>query len=349
MRKAPFVEVTNGLGCPSFILSTISSSRACLTIIVKGTFEFDASGKVLWAQDQIPVAEWDEYDDPIKPKVVLFESDLIRLKPCTDIVLVGKAHAPAGSAVEHLLVTLRVGKLVSSIKVFGNRYWAKKESLFSRLMISEPRPFTAMELTYQRAFGGVDCDENWKGEWSDENPVGVGFIARGRIKEAQGKPLPNLEDPDNLIRKWSDRPHPVGYGFYGRGWKPRVEFCSLKSRGAVENPEDSSDPRFGNAAHPRLQYPGYLRGSEDVELINLTSERPHVSFALPGITPLVKIATSNVCRTDSVKNCEINYRALTVHLDTLCFLPDEGRFYQVWRCTELLAANEKVVQIMIGK
>ena len=90
---------------------------------------------------------------------------------------------------------------------------------------------------------------------------------------------------------------------------------------------------------------GYLNGDEEVVLTNLTPEGS-LRFHLPRMRPKA-IAVKSVELKGSLASTppptikdEVDLRA-----DTLCLLPEEGRFYIVWRglCpVEDLTASEVV-------
>jgi hypothetical protein len=138
----------------------------------------------------------------------------------------------------------------------------------------------------------------------------------------------------------------VGFGFYGRGWHPRAKYAGTydekyQKERAPRTPLDFSYS-FYNAAHPVLQVDGYLRGDEEVELINLCSE-PRLRFRLPAIQPKITVAKWTVSpekwieenatedRELSVADVPTTEESVTSVLDTLVFIPDEGIFYEVFR------------------
>ena len=45
---------------------------------------------------------------------------------------------------------------------------------------------------------------------------GTGYVAGRGSELLEGMALPNLEDPNDLISGWKDRPAPAGFGFVGR-------------------------------------------------------------------------------------------------------------------------------------
>lgn len=305
-----------------------------LVFIIKGTFDIIGNQKSEIAAQQIPIAYIDEYYGEKVPGSIRIERDIAPFKPRTDIVCIANAYAPNGQAVSSFVVTLKIGDINKSIAVIGDRYWKKSFGLTSSLVPSAPLPIKVMEITYERAYGGIDLNENYKGEWCEENPVGRGFIAKKCVKFAQNKPLPNLEDPNNLIRSWRDRPRPVGFGFYGQGWSPRVKYAgTYDERWQKERAPDlpiDFNPAFYNGAHPDLQINGYLRGDEVVEMKNLTPEG-YIKFYLSGIYPKVKIVNSQNQINTRSKQSNLTTEDLNMNLDTICFLPDEKIFYQVWR------------------
>lgn len=256
--------------------------KTFLTIIIKGTFDIRPGEPAAVASEQIPVAFGDEFYDEKNGGSVKFESDVAPFKPRADIVLVGRAHVPGGGTAMALDVSLRVGQVRKTIRVFGDRHWVCSSRLLPEHP-SKPQPFTSMELVYERAFGGID---NESGGFCQENLVGRGFFGKKSKKTLDGAPLPNLEDPKRLIKSWKDHPKPVGFGFYGRAWMPRADYLGTyddKWR-KERSPEPPEDFRFDyhNAAHPDLQVEGYMKGDEEVGLVNITPEGK-IRFQLPGI------------------------------------------------------------------
>jgi hypothetical protein len=334
--------------------------RPVLTIIVKGTFAIRPGERArpVPAEEQIPFAFADVPLKEERPDLgAKFESDAVPYKPRADVVLVGHAHAPPGKAAKAMDVALRVGELHRTIRVFGDRSW----SCGGRLLPaghSDPKPFKTMELTYARAFGGID---KVGGGYCRYNLAGRGYLAKKSKGGMDGAPLPNLEDPKHLIKRWDSRPRPVGFGFYGRGWLPRLRYLGThderwRKERAPLPPEDFRF-EFYNGAHPDLQIKGWLRGDEAVELIHLTPE-PRVQFGLPAIMPICSIVRVGAAvppepRGPSKRDREVAAAQTTpadeapvpseptpgsaageripLRLDTLILLPDEMRLVQVWR------------------
>jgi len=334
-----------------------------LTIIIKGTFEIKSGENPAVAPEQIPIFFGDELYNEQEGGSVKFESDIAPFKPRADIILVGNAYAPEGQAVQILDTMLRVGRLKKVIRVFGDRQWIYSKA-FLAISTTKPIFFTEMALVYERAFGGIDIK---KGEWCKENPVGRGFVSSDSKKSLDGVMLPNLEDPENLIESWQDHPKPVGFGFYGRSWMPRISYIGTydkkwREKRSPDPPEDFKYD-FYNAAHPDLQIDGYLKGDEEIELLNLTPDG-RVLIRLLGINLICKVRKeySGQISGDEAGSVKSDQKTLDVHstvqevtpnLDTLCLIPDEKRFYAVWRgicpINDLTAMEVKGVEIeMIG-
>lgn len=330
--------------------------KTVLTIIVKGTFDIVSGQPGEAASEQTPVAFGDEYYNELDGGSVKFESDVAPFKPRADIVLVGRACAPKGTLVRALDASLRVGLLRKIIRVYGDRQW----QCLSRLLPdtkSKPQPFSTMDLVYERAFGGIDKEG---GGFCEQNLIGCGFFVKKSTKALDGAALPNLEDPNNLIRSWKDHPKPVGFGFYGRAWMPRAGFLGTYNEKwrKERSPDPPEDFRFEyyNGAHPDLQVEGYLNGDEEVDMVNLTPEGK-VGFQLPGLSISCNVSKSfglleseslpepegevedveDFEEEDTYEEFEENQEPdlvdeeVNLNLDTLCLIPDEKRFYMVWR------------------
>jgi hypothetical protein len=317
--------------------------RPRLTVVVKATFAIKPGQAAVVAAKQLPILSVDEQfsDDP--NATVRFESDLVPIKPRADVILVGKAHTPDGRPVTELDVTLKVGSLRKVLRVFGNRKWRFATRLSLVPSITPPEPFTTMDLVYERAFGGIDRPS---AQYCKENLVGKGLSGNLSWESVHDKEVPNLEDPDDLIQTPRSRPRPVGFGFYGRGWMPRLAYAGTyderyRKERAPATPLDFSYAFF-NGAHPDLQVEGYLRGDEWVELENL-SPQPRLRFRLPGMRPKVTVSRWTVPpgewirqdpgaeRPGSGTGLPLVEESVAAALDTLVLVPDEGIFYLVFR------------------
>lgn len=208
---------------------------------------------------------------------LIADADLVRTKLATDVIVDACAHAPGGKPVTELDVGLAVGGRAKVLKVIGDRVWHGRG-------IGKPAPFTEMPIVWERAFGGADPKAK-QPAWDERNPVGRGYSVDG--DHADGRPLPNIEDPDALIHGWKDRPVPAGFGALSSHWAARWRFVgTYDERWQRERqpllPDDFDDRHFQCAPEDQ-QHEGFLRGGEAVVLLNLTPGGGQVRFALPRV------------------------------------------------------------------
>ncbi|QEH33318.1 FHA domain protein [Aquisphaera giovannonii] len=321
--------------------------RPRLTVIVKITCTMPTKhGAVAGvAPAALPVFTCDVPWEDESLRTVRFETDVVPFKPRADVVVAGAAYFPSGKDPETPLeVGLRVGRLEKSIHVYGNRSWWFPTRLAMIPEISKPEPFSRMELVYDRAFGGID---EAAALYSSANLAGRGFAGKKSPGSLHGKLLPNVEDPADPIRGWDSHPRPAGFGFYGRGWSPRLQLAGTPS----PNPEGRErvlglpadfDYGFFNGAHPDLQVPGYLRGDEEVELRNMSPDSDF-EFRLPGLLPRIVVtrweqppdewleARLREGRSAGVEDVPTRREDVEPVLDTLVMIPDERLLYMVYR------------------
>jgi len=143
-------------------------------VVVKGTFQTDDRGQLRLADQQRPLCYADEHHGDPESSSVRYEGEFVRVKPSTDVILVGKAMAPGGRPVPELSVRLEVAGRAKDAVVVGERRWVRA---LGGLVASEPVPFVEMPLTFDRAFGGRD-DSRGPGDVAVElrNLSGVGLL-----------------------------------------------------------------------------------------------------------------------------------------------------------------------------
>jgi hypothetical protein len=282
-------------------------------VAVKGTFLIRTDGTTVLADEQVPIVPFPVHKgDPVSTSLV-YESDLDYTKPTTDILLHAQAHAVNGKPATDVEVSMRVGPLSKTLRVFGDRRWTR--GLFG-LRLGEPEPFLTMPITYERAFGGTDmASENpRKRGWEPENPVGTGFAIDPESLE--GKLGPNVEAPGQGRSR-----RPTGFGPLARHWAPRVGYAGTYDDRWREQrfpllPRDF-DERFFQSAPSDQRSPEYLSGKEEVELRNLTPEGT-LKFQLP------RVALRFTTRLDRRL---IDHRA---RLHTVVLEPEVPRVLMVW-------------------
>lgn len=292
-------------------------------VVVKGTFNIKKEAVHLPVADvQDPIIWSDEHYGEPGLSSVKYESDIFPSKKGTDVVLLGHAY-PTSRSEKSVDVGVQVGPLSKKVRVFGNRTWQRTLGFWRK---SEPEPFERIPLIYERAFGGSDTSDPDPAKHGIEkrNPVGTGFNMAGRKERLEGLSLPNIEDPTNLISGWKDKPSPVGFGYIGRNWVPRVSYAGTydelwQAKRCPLLPEDFNDAYYNGAPSGLISSP-YLKGGEAVRVTN-ASQEGDVSFTLPSRSIEAKIW---------MKGKEFSHK---LTLDTVVIEPNDKKTILVWRAT----------------
>jgi hypothetical protein len=295
--------------------------RPLIIPVIKAAYDIHSNKGLSRAKDQFNLNMNGEYwGDPEKSSYK-YEPETAFIKPATDVVLIGHAHAQKSgdTAVD---VGVRVGPVQKVVRVLGDRLILRRSG---RSSVYGPKPFEKIPLVYERAFGGWDRSHKNpdKHTFEPRNPVGVGFgFPEGKTEEPLK--LPNLEDPKRPWKRWGDRPPPAGFGFISPHWQPRASFAGTYDKKWDETrkpllPTDF-DRRFFNAASPGLIAPGYLQGNESVVVVN-ASPYGRLAFDLPGVPP---------------PWCAVELRGgklevLQTQLDTVIINTDENLVFLLWR------------------
>ncbi len=289
-------------------------------VVVKATYDLLPEGQVKLAEEQEEPLFVPKYLGEDGKTSIAYEADMIPPKVGTDVLFNGQAYAPGRKPAPVVDVLLRVGSVKKRLRVFGNRHW--KKNSFGIMSITSSEPFESMPVIYERAFGGWDTIPENPAEHRlySSNPIGAGFATRGA--HLNGKPLPNIEYPKNLIGSWKDRPPPAGFGAIASYWSPRLEWAGTYDEKWMNEkfpllPNDF-DQRFYQCAPDDQQAQGFLQGGELVELENLC-EQGVLRFHLPKVWL--------VFTTLFGKRVE-EHRA---KLQTVILEPDLARVIMVWQ------------------
>jgi hypothetical protein len=298
-----------------------------LFAVVKATLTLGE--RLSLAEQQLPVTLADAYHGEPGKSSIKHPSDVSLIKPATDVLLLGSAHAPGGRAATQMDVSLAVGPLRRTVRVFGDRMWEQRGPAHA---ISRPVPFETMPLVWERAFGGGDKARAGP-RAEPRNPVGAGYRAKDGEKSLDGLRLPNLEDPEHLIGSWKDAPPPACFAPICGHWEPRKAYAGTyderwQQERAPFLPQDF-DPRFCQLAPPGLVAP-YLPPGTAVEVrgatpsgllrFQLPPARVEVTYVLDG-APQVRPA----------------------NLDTIIIEPDDNRLVLVWRAA--LRCDKKALRV----
>lgn len=320
------------------------------SVVVKRTYGIRNGAAAERAESDRELRMIDAYYEDGDPEscTVQYESELAAFKPAVDVVVIGKAYAPGGQAALKTTVSVKVAGQEKSIAVFGDRKCRFREG--RPAVFSDPEPFTAIEIRYERAYGGRD-------EISDpltpflypRNYLGTGVALRNAKETIEGLSLPNFEDPNDLLtpervvlgapENWPKQPLPQGFGWFQRTWYPRCVFAGALPP-YVETGTITAEERMGLAPENHIalgkqfRLPGYqprmqngashgmifpdLKGNERVRLQGLTPDGL-LEFALPGETPQVTLDLGS------------GAQQLQPRLDTVSIRPDEREVDLIWR------------------
>jgi hypothetical protein len=260
-----------------------------------------------------PWQEVDDYWDTNNPAVdaVKLESELVAWKPGTDVVVVGKAHAPRGKRARFFDAGIQIGTFRKLVRVFGDRKIQLKSMGFD---FTDPAPFDSMPLHYGLAFGGKHTNADGLEMTYLRNPIGKGFVVQPEAEDLAKLVLPNLENPAQLLvpqnlalksfDRWIECPRPWALGYTGRNFHPRVTLAGFPPDlapeaeiGRLQTMTDSDgssrqpptplmNPDYYRGASEGLSLP-HLRGDENVVLGYLDPDFPQFSFQLPNDRPSV--------------------------------------------------------------
>ncbi len=284
-------------------------------VVVKATFDIRAGGALALADEQIPpVLAPVHHGDPAKTSLK-YESDLLAVKPGTDVLLNASAHAPGGRAVPQVDVLLRMDNVSKHLVVHGER------SYFNGVVgitTTPPRPFTICPLVYENAFGGSDLADPDPGKqrMDKRNPVGKGFAAKSASL---------VHTPAHRIEYASGSPSsagPAGFGPLASYWSPRMELAGTYDAAWAKRKKpllpDDYDPHHALSSPLDQRSDQWLRGGELVELLNMTPDAL-LRFDLPRLY---------FTYTTRFGNRREEHRG---HLATVIIEPDQRRVMAVYQ------------------
>jgi len=326
------------------------AARPIFSVLVKRTYDIRPGQVAARSEHAQPLLRGDVYYDSGDPQTatVKYENDLAPFKLATDVVVIGKAHAPNDNPVAQIDAALFVADRKKVIRVIGDRQCVYRKMLSPAF--TEPKPFAEMEIRYERAYGGKDLSS--KPElpfYYPRNTMGKGLALRNTREVIEGLPLPNLEDPEDLLtpdrvvlgepENWAHQPLPQGLGWYQRTWYPRCSFVGsvpgfvlpdqtlreellgFVPKGQIALARQfklpSFDLRFNNGASLGLALP-YLSGGESVRLYNLTPEA-RFDFKLPVDTPRIML------------DIGLGENELAAVLHTVCLRAEDKQVDLLWR------------------
>ena len=315
--------------------------RERVVVVVKGTFDIpDGDGEARLSEEQVPLVEADQFTGEPAISSTLYEADFVPFKPRCDVVLHGTAYSPGGTPAKRVRVALNIGKMLKGFDVIGDRVWTKTLGL---KLVSDPVPFRAKPISYDRAFGGVyqhPGDPNQTMSY-DRNPVGVGYYPFARARDLEGKLLPNTAELEDKCDSPKGQYAPMSFGPVGRNFQPRTKLAGTYDERWLDEefpflPQDF-DPSYFQCAPQDQQIP-YPRGGELVVLRGLTPAGKK-TFHLPRTNVSVELNSgwNDRCSTQAV-------------MDTIVIEPDRSRLMITWRASQFLQRNiHEIREIIVGR
>ena len=282
-------------------------------IIVKATYAFAPSGRLLVAEEQAPMMFTDKCHGAVNVTSLWHPSDLVPNKPRTDVIINAIARAPDGRPQRDWTCGVKIenaeGAVVlnKQLRVTGPREWRPKwkappsekqkqewrkhRHAFMRWELSEPEPITELPLHYEYAYGGLlqrGLDDDGKPVMATDhrNPLGRGWIDPEFTDHTVAQPAPQIELASEPITDPYHKCTPQSLGPIPPAWLPRRPlggtFDDNWKKNVWPNWPDDYSFAYHNSAHPDLICPDYLKGDERINLFNLFAGSPDLHITLPG-------------------------------------------------------------------
>ncbi len=274
------------------------------TIIVKGTFDIVPNEAARPAKEPAVLSGDVEGTGGLG---LSYASDFAAFKPRADVTLVGYAYARRGRATTSA-VRFRFGRRDAgfdrTVAVFGDRTW---QGGALRAVASDAAGFDRIPLGWHRAFGGPS---------RPSNPIGRG---------ADATSLPNLENPNDLVRAPDDVRAPACFAPIPMTWEERWSKLGTydeawTAQGWPWFPADF-DPSFFQHAPVAQQLP-WLEGNESFDVVGASADERPLSGSLPGLRPRCFVTRSKP---------EGEFHEVVLRLDTVQIDAEAGRIDLVWR------------------
>lgn len=310
-----------------------------LVLVINATYDAAPGLQPAIADEQLDVFQTDQHrGDPVTSSIE-YPGQLAFVKPLTDILVTGHAHAPPGELAETVQVGLRVADVNKTLTVSGDRFWTPG---VGGHVPSAPQPFETIPLIYERAFGGnrdAQPEQDTTAVFDPRNPVGLGLSGVRSRDPTVATELPNIEYPSDRQSKVGDCVRPAGFAAVGPGWQPRVGLAGtydeawLKERAPLLAAD--FDPLFFQSA-PQDQQSRTVRAGDIVEVFGMTPGG-YWRFELPN----VDVPAWLVYR-DSLE--QARPRVDTIHLDA-----DSYRVHLTARLAIAVRRNRSpLLQIILG-
>ena len=293
----------------SLLYKVFEDARKCyLSVAILSFFPFETSSGLLSEPDL-----WKFAASELGKDAML---DMCMPKPKGEVLVVGKCFAPEAKPAPAYEAGLQIGPIDKTLYVFGDRFWKRKKGILKT--ISDPLPFTEMDISYENAFGGPDYKKN---------PLGKGHTP---VKSNTGEnvhPLPNIEDPHDLIDSPKKKPDPAGFGPIDLAWPQRMEKVGTYDQKWLDNLfpglAQDIDYTYFNTAPPDQWLDGLFNGNESFEIRGMHPEKKTIQSRLP--------ETRSRCFINLKTDEGEQFREIKTNLDTVWLFPHAEKGIIVWR------------------
>jgi hypothetical protein len=342
------------------VVSGVAEERQTIfAVLVKRGYRIVDGETLRPHEETAPLRRGDVYYDPGDPETctVLYEDELAPYKPATDVVILGRAHAPQSRPVQSMTAGVEVAGRQKVLRVIGDRLASYRPGAVP--MVTEPIPFSTMPLRYELAYGGTDRTSRPDMPfYYPRNPLGRGLAVRNVPETIEGLRMPNIEALDDLLTAerivledesaWNRQPLPQGFGWFQKTWYPRCSFVGaipgyvmagetmreealgLVPHGQIDLARQfrlpSFDVRFNNGASLGLAFPSIPPGT----LIRLARLTPDglLSFRLPDASPSIML------------DIGLGANILPTALHTVAIYVEERHVDLIWRGAHPYPGND---------
>lgn len=293
------------------------TSRTVWLVAIKATFDICDDHTLTLSRHPIEVLDTPVYRGKEGSRSLIYDSDLMGLKPRIDIILNASAYQPNNIAGTELEVGFFIDHWGKTLRIVGNRLW---DRFLGTMVKTYAQPFTQKPIVYELAYGGIDEKAKPERQNHYHNPVGTGYaVKKSRLT---GKYLPNIEYTDWPTKSGFKRNRCAGFGAIPNHWKPRIDYAGSYDKDWQESrsPYFPSDfnPLFFQSAPTDQQY-DMLLGGEKVTLIHLMPEKSDYHFYIPRL------------RFELSTRFNSSLKRHKAEIKTLIIEPDDRRLILVWQ------------------
>ncbi len=309
-RTVPFEIVAPGAVSVATLSWQLEPPIDSITVIAKASFALVPGESARLCQEADPPVGDVHYDDDHLGRSVIHGSDFAPRKQKVDVTLTGKVYAAA--AARSAEVRFRFGDDETGFerraKVFGERIWRAGAPGGT---ISKAAPFDSIPMCWENAFGGAGFDAN---------PVGT-----GRAAEDKALRMPNIEDPEHLLRGPKESHVSICFAPIPMLWRAKMfesgtyDEVWLRERWPYM-PADFDDAFYQNA--PQAQQLDHIRGDEAFSIGGMHAEYRVLEGTLPGMRAR--------CFVQGLGQ-DARFVELPMNLDTVSFELERMRLHLVWR------------------